>query len=201
MTAPSKISKGYIKTENVMLFVLISVAVGFVAGVVFSAYRSSPAPVVSNNTPTGKAPLTRQQQDTLAALVKATETTPNNVNAWTQLGHFYFDSGQHKAAIEAYEKSLAMEGNRPDVWTDLGVMYRRIGNPEKAIESFNRAIGLNKRHEVAMFNKGVVLMHDNNDPKAARAIWEVLLQVNPEAKTPSGQPVKTMLEELKKNAP
>lgn len=201
MAATSKATKGYVKTENMFLFLLLSLAVGFVAGVVFSAYRSTSipaAPTGANNTSVASAPMTRQQQDTQAALIQATQTTPDNINAWTQLGHFYFDSAQYTKAIEAYEKSLALDDQRPDVWTDLGVMYRRSNNPDQAIVSFDRALKLNQNHEVARFNKGVVLMHDKKDTQAALGEWERLLQINPQAKAPNGQPLKTMVEELKK---
>ena len=206
MAESSKITKRYIKTENLILFMLLSLALGFVGGVVFSAYQSAATPAGSinagsTNAPSSaSAPMTRQQQDTLAALIKATETTPENVTAWTQLGHFYFDGGQFKKAIESYKKSLALDDKRPNVWTDLGVMYRRNGETDQAIASFDRAMELNPRHEVAHFNKGVVLMHDKNDAKGALKTWEKLLTINPEAKTPSGQPLKTMVDELRKNA-
>ncbi len=188
-----------------LLFLLVAVAVGFLGGVVFSAYRSAPVPGVAQNMPQNtsgaEAPMTAQQKQTLAALVQATQATPDNVNVWTQLGHFYFDVGLSDKAIQAYEKSLALDGSRPDVWTDLGVMYRRSGNADKAIASFDRAISLNRKHEIARFNKGVVLMHDKNDPKGALETWERLLEINPQAKTPSGDPLKTMVEQLKKNSP
>jgi tetratricopeptide (TPR) repeat protein len=117
------------------------------------------------------------------------------------LGHFYYDVGRIKEAIEAYQKSLSLDADRPDVWTDLGVMYRRNGNPEKAIESFDRALSINSRHEAAMFNKGVILMHDLNDTKAALDAWELLVQINPDAKAPNGRLVRTLVTELKKNNP
>ncbi len=205
MASPAKVTKGYVKTENMLLFLLVAVAVGFVSGVVFSAYRSPPVPDVAQNMPQntsgGTAPMTAQQKQTLAALVQATQATPENIKVWTQLGHFYFDVGLSEKAIQAYEKSLALDGSRPDVWTDLGVMYRRSGDADKAIASFDRAISLNRKHEIARFNKGVVLMHDKNDPKGALETWERLLEINPQAKTPSGDPLKTMVEQLKKNSP
>ena len=143
--------------------------------------------------------MTQEQSQTLAALLQVTKTTPDNVNAWTQLGHLYFDSGQHQKAIEAYEKSLELDAKRPDVWTDLGVMYRRAGDPKKAIEKFDRALSINPQHEIARFNTGVVLMHDLNDVDGALRAWEELLQINPLAQTPGGQPVQTMVDQLKKN--
>jgi cytochrome c-type biogenesis protein CcmH/NrfG len=204
MAKSSKPIRGYVKTENMILFLFIAVGIGFIGGVVFSAYRTGAnMPVNGQTSPqaAAKPPMNLQQKQALEALLKATQTTPDNIQAWTQLGHFYFDSGENQKAIEAYNKSLLLDGNRPDIWTDLGVIYRRSGNPEQAIASFDKAISLNQNHEVALFNKGVVQMHDLKNPKAALASWEKLIAINPQAKTPSGQLVKTMVAELKKNNP
>lgn len=208
MSQNSKPLKGYVKTSNMYLTVLMALSVGFLGGVLFSAYRTTAiAPVPGGAQPTAgmpspgpraDVPLTKEQAQTLAALEQATQTTPDNVQAWTQLGHFYFDTGKNAKAIEAYEKSLALDDSRPDVWTDLGVMYRRVERPKKAIESFDRALSLNTQHEVAMFNKGVVFMHDLNDTEAALSSWKKLVQTNPSAKAPNGQLVSALVSELEK---
>lgn len=200
MASSGKVLKGYVKTENMILFVIVGLAAGFLGGVVFSAYRTGGQVPVPAGNASGPIPITQQQTESIAALIKATEVTPDDVNAWTQLGHLYFDTDQHAKAIQAYEKSLDLDATRPDVWTDLGVMYRRNGDPQKAVQSFDQAIKLKKDHEIAMFNKGVVLMHDLKDPEGAMMAWEMLVQINPDAKTPNGQPVKQLLEQLKKNA-
>ena len=197
MPKDRKIVKGYLKTENAILLIVVGLAVGFVGGVLFSVHRSAGRLPAAENA--ASAPLTQQQADTLAALIKQTEEKPDSVSAWTQLGHMYFDTGQPAKAIEAYEKSLALDDKRPDVWTDLGVMYRRNDQPRKAVECFDRALSLDSTHEVAMFNKGVVLMHDLQDPAGALAVWEKLVALNPKAKTPGGQSVAELVAELKKN--
>ena len=202
MASKEKIMEGYVKTSNLYLCILVALAFGFLGGVLFSTYKYSrnvAAKSPPSATPSGPVPMSQDQSQKLAALIQATQTTPDNVNAWTQLGHFYFDTSQHKKAIEAYEKSLALDPNRPDVWTDLGVMYRRAGSRQKAIQHFDRALSINKQHEIAMFNKGVVLMHDLNDLENALKSWEELLSINPLAQTPSGQPIQTMVDQLKKN--
>jgi TPR repeat protein len=190
MPEPTKTLSGYVKTSNMYLTVMVALAVGFLGGVIFSSYRASiVAPIQVNSSAPGSAggsgplPLSQEQTQTLAALIQATKATPDNVNAWTQLGHFYFDTAQHEKAIQAYEKSLELDGSRPDVWTDLGVMYRRAGDPARAVQCFDKALALNDRHEVALFNKGVVLMHDLNDSQSALKAWEKLVQVNPNAQS------------------
>lgn len=197
MPKPEKALKGYIKTESVILLVAVTLAIGFVSGVVFSAYRSSQATMGSLGT---SAPqMTAQQQETLEALVERTEKNPQDFEAWTRLGHLYFDTGQPSIAIEAYETALKINGNRPDVWTDLGVMYRRTGKSDKAIESFDNALSHDPNHQIALYNKGVVLMHDMKDPEAALSVWERLVLLHPDAKTPAGEPLTHIIEQLKQN--
>ncbi len=77
-------------------------------------------------------------------------------------------------------------------------MYRRIGNYQKALASFDKAITLDPKHEIAHINKGVVLMQDLKDTKAAVKAWEELLKLNPDVKIPgSGMSLKRMVEQMK----
>jgi tetratricopeptide (TPR) repeat protein len=100
--------------------------------------------------------------------------------------------------VAAYEKAVALGPVSPDVWTDYGSMLREAGQAQKAVESFDAALKLNPKHQNALFNKGVVQLHDQKDRAGALATWEQLLQVNPEAKNPDGRAVKDMVAELKK---
>ncbi len=199
MTQSSTPLKGYIKTESMILVVALTLIAGFLAGVVFSAYRTSsrlPSPDSANGPP-----LTAEQGEQIAALEAQTRQNPEDIEALTSLGHLYFDTDQPVKAIEVYEKSLALDDTRPDVWTDLGVMYRRNGNPQKAVETFEKALQLKPDHQIALFNRGVVLMHDLNDPAGAIKSWEELVRINPQAKTPGGDSIAQLVLELKKNLP
>lgn len=203
MAVEPKIVKGYVKTVNTIWLVCIALAVGFTGGVVFTSYRNSAkGPMVAQQQKQGNgAPsLSAEQQAALRSLLQRTKNNPKDVEAWNQVANLYFDSGQFELAISAYEQSLAIDDSKPDIWTDLGVMYRRAGDSKKAIASFDRAISINPRHPIALFNKGVVLMHDLQDPDGALATWETLINVDPQARTPSGQLVKDLVEELKKGS-
>jgi tetratricopeptide (TPR) repeat protein len=78
-------------------------------------------------------------------------------------------------------------------------MYRRTGQPRKAIESFDKAAKIDPKHETALFNKGIVFMHDLNDLDGAIQAWQELVKRNPAATSPTGQPVKDLVEKLKTN--
>lgn len=190
---------GYVKTENMILIVMAALTLGFLGGVIFSAFRAGgmTSEFGAGNT---ADPSKAQNQAAIEALEQATRSNPTDVSAWTRLGHLYFDTGQPAKAITAYETSLSLDGNRPDVWTDLGVMFRRDGQPQKALDAFDRALAIDPEHVIALYNKGIVLMHDLNEPRRALAAWETLLEIKPDAAAPTGEPLRDIVQQLKKES-
>jgi cytochrome c-type biogenesis protein CcmH/NrfG len=193
--------KGYVKTNTMLLASIISLAIGFLGGIVLSAYKSTSVVSVPPAMPPQQQAVAKQgpgpeEVSRILTLEKEVAANPDNKQAWIQLGNLYFDTQQVKKAISAYEKSLSQDPNNADVQTDLGVMYRRNGQPQKAIEAFDRAIQVNPRHEISRFNKGIVLMHDLNDVKGAAQAWEDLVKLNPQARTPNGLLISDMLKKL-----
>ena len=188
------------KKEIVLLVGLGCLIIGFLSGIVFSIYKTpaggGTATVATGQPQAQAAKLTAEQTQQLLQLELAVQKDPNNIEAWTNLGHLYFDSDQPDKAINAYTKSLALAPNNPDVLTDLGVMYRRAGNPQQAIASFDKAIAVNAKHETARFNKGIVLLYDLKDQPGAIAAWQGLVSLNPMATAPNGQLISEMLKEM-----
>jgi cytochrome c-type biogenesis protein CcmH/NrfG len=154
------VQTGYVKTNTMLLVSIISLSIGFLGGIVLSAYKSGSAVQVSSAIPQQQPQQQSQQQASskqgpsaeeisrINTLEKAVSSNPDNNQAWIQLGNLYFDTRQIKKAIQAYEKALTLNPNNADVQTDLGVMYRRNGQPQKAVEAFDKAIRINPRHEV-----------------------------------------------------
>lgn len=192
-----------VKTETMWMVASIALVIGFIGGVVFGVYKTgSDKPIQKSmvSQPVEKdqgASVERAAQ--IFQLEKMTKENPNDAAAWTSLGNLYFDTGNHQKAIAAYTKSLELNPNNADVITDLGVMYRRLGQPEKAVELFDKAAKVDPRHETALFNKGIVLMHDLNDLDGAIQAWQELVKRNPAATSPSGQPVKDLVERMKES--
>jgi cytochrome c-type biogenesis protein CcmH/NrfG len=176
---------------------VLCIAVGFLGGVVFSIYKSiGVAPVAA---PTAAQPDIGDRAQELDRLTKETAQNPGNGAAWTQLGNLYFDTNMPEKAIWAYQKSLEINPANPNVWTDLGVMYRRSDRPQEAIKAFDEAIRLDPKHEPSRFNKGIVQLHDLNDPSAGIKTWEELLAINPLAMAPNGKSVDELVVIYKKN--
>jgi len=190
-----------VKKETMWLVASIALVVGFIGGVVFGVYKTgSDKPVqksMMSQPAENEQGVSVESATQIFKLEKTTTENPDDVAAWTSLGNLYFDTGNHKKAIMAYTKSLALNPNNANVMTDLGVMYRRSGQPKKAIESFEKAAKIDPKHETALFNKGIVLMHDLNDLDGAVHAWEELVKRNPAATSPTGQPVKDLVEKIK----
>lgn len=191
----------FVKKETMFIVALIALVIGFLGGVFYSALQSGPSGSVQKVSvppqPQQKqSDLSSEQARTILSLEQQVAANPANVEAWTQLGHIYFDTNNPAKAIKAYEKSLELRPNDPNVLTDLGVMYRRSGQPEKALAAFDQAMSIAPGHEQARFNKGVVLRYDLNDREGAVKAWEELLKINPNALSPNGMPVSEAIKNL-----
>jgi len=191
----------YVKKETMLVVGLVALIVGFLAGVVFSAYKSTPPSNMPPSDHTDHAPqeqnIPNKQVKEIKDLEKEISLHPENLEALIRLGNLYFDVDRPEKAIMAYKKALELDPDNPYVMTDLGVMYRRKGQPSEAIKTFDKAIKIDPRLEPPRFNKGVVLLHDLNDPKGAIRAWEELVEVNPFARAHGEELVVEVLEKLK----
>ena len=185
--------------------VVIALAAGFFAGTVAMELRQPAGPRVQAEAAAGPVASAKNDGDDhtaemarIAELEIATATRAGDQGAWLELANLYFDTHQAQKAIAAYEKTIALGASSPDVWTDLGIMQREAKQPQKALVSFDTALKLNPRHENALYNKGVVLLHDTGDKAGAAKAWGQLLEVNPNAKTPDGRPLAGIVAELKR---
>lgn len=192
-----------VKKETMWLVAFIALVVGFLGGAAFSVYKTkSDKPIqksmISQPVEKGQS-VSVESAAKIFQLEKVTKENPDDAAAWASLGNLYFDTGNFQKAITAYARSLALNPKDANVITDLGVMYRRSGQPNKAIEEFDKAAKIDPKHETALFNKGIVLMHDLNDLDGAIQAWQELLKRNPAATSPSGQPIKDLVERIKEN--
>lgn len=134
----------------------------------------------------------------IGELEVALASRPGDQQAWIELGNLYFDTHQAKNSIRAYEKAIALGPVSANVWTDLGIMHREAGEPKLAVETFDTALKLDPKHQNALYNKGVVLLHDLRDRPGALAAWERLLEVAPQARNPEGMSMRGIVDGLKK---
>lgn len=191
-----------VKKETLYIVALITFGLGFLTGVVVSAVRSVPFDDGHNNPPqqaTSPAPQAQEQNvaEAIRRLEEAVVKEPGNYEAWVRLADSYFDTGQNKKAITAYDKALAINNSSANVWTDLGIMYRRTGQFDKAVECFNEAGKRDPSHLMSRMNMGIVYLHDLKDTDAAIAAWEEVLKLNPAVTLQDGKLLRSLVDEVK----
>ncbi|MBM9510873.1 tetratricopeptide repeat protein [Desulfogranum marinum] len=182
-----------VKKQTLYISIATSLLIGFVCGVLYSALQTPSLMSTEEHTHD-------QATAAIESLEQQTSNNPDDREAWVNLGHAYFDSDQPSNAIKAYRKALELMPGDMNVMTDLGVMYRRNKQPKEAIAIFDKVLQQDPNHEQARFNKGVVLLSDLDDRKAAIVEWKKLVVINPLAATPSGTTVKELILQLENQA-
>lgn len=164
------------------LGLVIGLLGGFLLGTTLTSRSSAPVPVAQPGPAPGVAP----QQGAgatiagrISMLEQITATEPKNVQAWTELGHAYFDTRQPKKAVDAYARALELQPNNPDVLTDQGIMYRDLGMPDQALTNFQKATSIDPQHLQSRFNTGIVFAYDKKDQQKAIATWNELVKLAP----------------------
>ncbi len=139
----------------------------------------------------------RETQEHIAELERKVLQKDAGRDDWVHLGHLYFDTNQPEHAIAAYERALAMDRKDPNVLTDLGVMYRATQQFDKALSCFEEAQALDPNHLVSLYNKGVVLYFDLHRHEEGIACWEEVVRRDPDAKTPGGSPLTSLIRDAR----
>lgn len=121
---------------------------------------------------------------------------PTNVEAWEHLGNLYFDAGEPAKAVNAYNKALELSPDNTSVLVDCGVMYRQMKDYTASLDYFQKALSIDPKHENALFNSGIVLYFDLQRKEDALRAWKELVRINPQAKAPNGETVRSMIESL-----
>jgi len=75
-------------------------------------------------------------------LNQAVSLDPQHFQSFKLLGLLYFEKGNLKQAIEAYQKCLEIKPDLAEAHNELGRIYWEAGQSEKAEEEFKKAVAL-----------------------------------------------------------
>ncbi len=161
---------------------LLGLAVGYVifGGQRAAAPAEAPAAQVVAPAPAAGGPqpgLMDEQQ--AQALRNILARDPTNVQANTQLGHLYYDSGRFAEAVGPYQQALAVDSRNVNLSTDLGTALWYSGRPDEAITQFTKSLAIDPTHPQTLFNLGIVKRDGKHDYAGAVQAWEKLLATNP----------------------
>ncbi|MGA7595631.1 MAG: tetratricopeptide repeat protein [Gallionella sp.] len=104
----------------------------------------------------------------------------DDIDAAIALGNFYYDQGDAGQSIIYYRRALDINPDLASVRTDMGTMYWRNGDVSLAEQAFRGAIACDPGFGHAYLDLGLLLHRARNNVREARAVWQKLLEIDPE---------------------
>ena len=189
--------------SSAVIMCIAAFVAGFVCGSMVGEHKtlsrmaSAPvvAPVVPAPVQTAAAGADAQAQH-IGHLREEALQNPDNAEGWIKLGNACFDAGDADGAINAYQAALRIDGKNADVRTDMGSMYRMKGEPARAVECYDQALRDRPGHKNAIFNKGVTMLLDLEQPEQAVAFWQSVLKDDPGFMLSSGVALRQIMPEI-----
>jgi tetratricopeptide (TPR) repeat protein len=152
----------------------------------------SGAPAPRSNAP---PPFDAKRFEQLQETVKK---EPRNYNALVELGEIEADQRRFPEAAAWYLKALAAN-DTVEARNSLGIALFLSNRPDEAIEQFKKVLEKEPGNPEALYDLGIVLAEGKNDPAGAVALWERLVELNPNL--PDIDTVKRNIENLKQKRP
>lgn len=202
-------SRGTMLVSSAVILCAVTFVAGFACGNMVAEHRAvsrsvtaaapapAPAPEAAPAAPAStNASTAEAQAQHIGHLRDEARQNPDSADAWTKLGNACFDAGDADGAIEAYQESLRLEPGNADVRTDMGSMYRMKGEPARAVECYDQALKDHPGHRNAIFNKGVTMMLDLEQPEQAVEFWQSVLREYPGLTLSSGAELSKIMPEI-----
>ncbi len=119
-------------------------------------------------------------QITISLYKERLNSDATDIDAALALGNLFYDKGDAAQAIVYYRIALDINPSLSGVRTDLGAMYWRNENLSHAEQAFRAAIENDPNFAPAYINLGMLIQRAKGDLVGARAMWQKLLDVNPD---------------------
>jgi tetratricopeptide (TPR) repeat protein len=195
-----------VKKETIITAVVFF-SVGFLAGYVYNAARSSNAaqpsfsananppqqdssasrPADANSAPVPNAASSSGlppghppiETATVTELEAEAAKHPRDPKALLELANYLYDQKQFDQAIVWYKKVLEVDPRNVNARTDMATSYLDVGRIEEAIREYRKSLEVDPRHGPTLYNLIIANMEGTHDLAAARAAWDELHKLNP----------------------
>ncbi len=128
----------------------------------------------------------RQYEAAISILQEGLKLIDYDPDIWNYLGVAYWRKGDFDQALEAFDKSLALDHNYSIAFHNVGSVYlskflktKEQSDLEKSILNFKKALELDPEYASAYNGIGAAYSQAGNVEEAIRS-WEKAVQINPE---------------------
>jgi len=136
------------------------------------------APRGSAEQPPADAPPARTAVAPKPALPGRSRPAPqpraHTFDEWMALADRDRDHARARAALDAYDRAIAVDGSRPEAYVGQGRAHLELGDPRAAIAAFRRALMVNSRYSVAEFWLGEAYRRVGQPTEAVEAYGRYL---------------------------
>ncbi|HEX5482779.1 MAG TPA: tetratricopeptide repeat protein [Terriglobia bacterium] len=207
--------------RETLITAIVFLGVGFLAGYVFNAQRTSrqQAASVAATSPSSPTSTAAAQADpgnsdasglpkghppvNDAEIIKffkeAASRNPSDPEPRLKLANFLYDKHEFSDAITWYQQALRLDPRNVDARTDMATCYFNLGKAREALNELHQALKIDPQHEATLFNLIVVNLNGTHDLRAARQALHRLDQINPSY--PNLDQLKQSLDQAAGGAP
>ena len=137
----------------------------------------------SKNSMAGARQVTPDQLKLMAdkkaqPLLAQLQSTPNDPELLSKLGHIYYVTQNFKEASTYFKRSVDIRDDAI-VRTELGRAYYYAGDSDHALAEFDRVLKSDPDNANAMFNVGMIKWQSKSDADGAVAAWQQILKKYP----------------------
>ncbi|MEJ2166914.1 MAG: tetratricopeptide repeat protein [Desulfobacterales bacterium] len=107
-------------------------------------------------------------QATTAETAKPTQKSSSGKNAdyWFDKGALCAAYGNDRAAIEYFQKVIALDPNRSGAYFEQGISYGQLGQFDKALDLINKALAMQPENGLYLYGRGRVYLLAGEKEKA-----------------------------------
>jgi len=113
-----------------------------------------------------------------AAFSRATQRSPEDIDAWNLLGESQRASGDPARAARTLERAATVSRTSQLTYFLLGEAYREDGRPDRAINAYRESVRLEPRFAPAWYGLGSVYLQTGRQEEL-KAVMEQLQKLNP----------------------
>ena len=102
------------------------------------------------------------------------QTYPDSEPGWLSLGNLQSIGGDQTAALQSYNKAIAINSQDGDLWNSVGLAYSKSNQLDKGLEAFRKSVSLLPKYDEAWNNLGYTYYQLGDYPKAEDALKQAL---------------------------